>query len=194
MERPWSATETWCRLWMWWGVWVRPAAIWLWAALLAWSNSCQYEKDCSILSAPAAVQKNECRLSFSSLANTSQGGWKHFFVIAFNSMLGVAALPLLRLRLSWGKLSNLLSSGLLCFLRGNRVDVTLTKREMMPHTGSDTCYFLYSRCQRRNTRVKWLDSGPTPVATTVLPLVQKAPVLYMSLFCLCVQIANILLC
>lgn len=59
--------------------------------------------------------RNEYSRSCSSLANTSQGGWKHFFVIAFNSMLGVAAVPLLRLRLSWGKLPNLCHGGFCAF-------------------------------------------------------------------------------
>lgn len=34
-------------------------------------------------------------------------GWKHFFIIAFNSMLGVPTVPLLRLRLSWRSFSTI---------------------------------------------------------------------------------------
>lgn len=60
--------------------------------------------------------KNECRLSRSSPTSPPcLRGWKHFFVIAFNSMLGVAAVPLLRLRLSWGKLSILCHRGFCAF-------------------------------------------------------------------------------
>lgn len=54
--------------------------------------------------------KNEYTLPCFSLAALN-GGWKHFFVIAFNSMLGSK----LRLRLSWAKLSILCHRGFCVF-------------------------------------------------------------------------------
>ena len=67
-------------------------------ALLVGSNSCQYEKDFHILSAPPGCVKWAQPLWFPSLADTSRG-WKHFFIIAFNSTLGVPTVPLSRLGL-----------------------------------------------------------------------------------------------
>ena len=69
-------------------------------------------------------------------------GWKHFFIIAFNSMLGVPTVPLLRLKLSWRSFSTFVIAAF-CSFRGGINDPTLRTQENTKHIKLYPCYFQY---------------------------------------------------
>lgn len=54
---------------------------------------------------PGLCEMNTVSLASLSPCHMHRSGWKHFFIIAFNSMLGVPTVPLLRVKLSWRNIS-----------------------------------------------------------------------------------------